>query len=84
VTDVPGRSSRAARRFDPATLNGVMPADVRQPYDVREVIARLVDGSEFHEFKPLYGETLVTGFARLMGFRSALSPITAFCSVKAR
>ena len=52
---------------DPATLNGVVPADVRQPYDVREVIARLVDGSEFDEFKKLYGETLVTGFARVSG-----------------
>ena len=52
---------------DPATLGGVVPADVRQPYDVREVIARLVDGSEFDEFKKLYGETLVTGFARLSG-----------------
>ncbi len=41
--------------------------DVNQPYDVREVIARLVDASEFHEFKALYGETLVTGFARLHG-----------------
>ena len=53
--------------IDPATLNGVVPADVRQPYDVREVIARLVDGSEFDEFKKLYGETLVTGFARISG-----------------
>ncbi|MCC5996622.1 MAG: methylcrotonoyl-CoA carboxylase [Oceanicaulis sp.] len=53
--------------IDPATLDGVIPADVRTPYDVREVIARLVDGSEFDEFKKLYGETLVTGFARLHG-----------------
>ncbi|WBQ14457.1 methylcrotonoyl-CoA carboxylase [Hyphomonadaceae bacterium BL14] len=53
--------------LDPATLEGVIPADVRTPYDVREVIARLVDGSEFDEFKKLYGETLVTGFARLHG-----------------
>jgi len=53
--------------LDPASLNGVIPADVRTPYDVREVIARLVDGSEFDEFKKLYGETLVTGFARLHG-----------------
>jgi len=56
-----------APALDPATLNGVIPADVRQPYDVREVIARLVDGSDFQEFKKLYGETLVTGFARLSG-----------------
>ncbi|TRO95587.1 methylcrotonoyl-CoA carboxylase [Glycocaulis profundi] len=52
---------------DPATLDGVVPADVRTPYDVREVIARIVDGSEFDEFKKLYGETLVTGFARVHG-----------------
>ena len=44
-----------------------MPADIRAPYDVREVIARIVDNSEFDEFKKLYGETLVTGFARLYG-----------------
>ena len=52
---------------DPATINGVVPADVRTPYDVREIIARLVDGSRFDEFKKLYGETLVCGFARLHG-----------------
>ncbi len=52
---------------DPATLGGVIPADTRQPFDVREVIARIVDGSEFDEFKKLYGETLVTGFARISG-----------------
>ena len=45
-----------------------MPADPRTPYDVREVIARLVDGSRLHEFKPLYGQTLVTGFARIHGY----------------
>ena len=49
-------------------LYGVVPADPRQSYDVREVIARLVDGSDFHEFKERYGETLVTGFARLHGY----------------
>ena len=53
--------------LDPAELDGVIPADIRAPYDVREVIARLVDGSVFDEFKKLYGETLVTGFARLYG-----------------
>jgi len=52
---------------DPAGLYDVVPADTRTPYDVREVIARLVDGSRFHEFKELYGQTLVTGFARLHG-----------------
>ena len=51
----------------PDDLYGVIPADARQSYDVREVIARLVDGSDLHEFKERYGETLVTGFARLHG-----------------
>jgi 3-methylcrotonyl-CoA carboxylase beta subunit len=49
-------------------LCGIPPADVRAPYDVREVIARIVDGSEFDEFKRLYGETLVCGFARIYGY----------------
>ena len=49
-------------------IYGVVPGDTRKPYDVREVIARLVDGSRFDEFKPLYGPTLVTGFARLWGY----------------
>ena len=48
-------------------LYGVIPADARKPFDVREVIARIVDGSRFHEFKPAYGKTLVTGFARIYG-----------------
>ena len=54
--------------YDPRELHGVIPADIRKPYDVREVIARLVDGSEFDEFKQLYGPTLVTGFARISGY----------------
>ena len=49
-------------------LYGVIPADARRPYDVREVIARIVDGCEFDEFKQLYGTTLVTGFARIWGY----------------
>jgi acetyl-CoA carboxylase carboxyltransferase component len=53
---------------DPADLYGVVPEDYRVGYDVREVVARLVDGSRFHEFKPLYGETLVCGFAHIEGF----------------
>ena len=53
--------------YDPEEIYGILPADPRQPYDVREVIARLVDGSRFHEFKREYGPTLVTGFARWMG-----------------
>ncbi|MCA0243794.1 MAG: methylcrotonoyl-CoA carboxylase [Proteobacteria bacterium] len=53
--------------FDPAELYGVIPADPRKPFDVREIIARIVDGSEFDEFKARYGATLVTGFAHLEG-----------------
>ena len=49
-------------------LYGILPADLRQPFEIREVIARLVDGSRFHEFKPSYGQTLVCGFARLEGW----------------
>ncbi|WP_296601827.1 carboxyl transferase domain-containing protein [Nocardioides sp.] len=52
---------------DPASVYDVVPADTRTPYDVREVIRRVVDGSRFHEFKKLYGETLVTGFAHIWG-----------------
>jgi 3-methylcrotonyl-CoA carboxylase beta subunit len=52
---------------DPDTLLGVVSADLRRPYDVREVIARVVDGSRLHEFKELYGPTLVTGFAHIHG-----------------
>jgi len=59
-------------KYDPTEIYGVVPTDVRAPYDVREVIARVVDASEFHEFKPLYGTTLVTGFARIWGFPVAI------------
>jgi 3-methylcrotonyl-CoA carboxylase beta subunit/propionyl-CoA carboxylase len=55
-------------RYDPREIYGIIPADVRKPYDVREVIARIADGSRFDEFKERYGSTLVTGFARLHGF----------------
>jgi len=55
-------------RYDPAEIYGIIPADIRAPYDVREVIARIVDGSEFDEFKKLYGTTLVCGFAHLYGY----------------
>ncbi|MFN5823986.1 MAG: carboxyl transferase domain-containing protein [Sphingomonadales bacterium] len=54
-------------KYDPQELFGIIPEDVRAPYDVHEVIARLVDGSEFHEFKALYGSTLVCGFAHIWG-----------------
>ena len=53
--------------FDASELYGIIPNDTRKPYDVHEVIARIVDGSEFHEFKALYGTTLVCGFARIWG-----------------
>jgi acetyl-CoA carboxylase carboxyltransferase component len=53
---------------DPEDLLGIVPEDYRVGYDVREVVARIVDASRFHEFKPLYGETLVCGFARIEGF----------------
>jgi 3-methylcrotonyl-CoA carboxylase beta subunit len=56
----------------PDELYGIVPDDVRTPYDVREIIARLVDGSKFHEFKKLYGETLVTGFAHIDGWPVAI------------
>ncbi|MAE73300.1 MAG: methylcrotonoyl-CoA carboxylase [Bdellovibrionaceae bacterium] len=54
--------------YSPEELYGVIPKDPKQPFDVKEVIARLVDGSEFHEFKERYGSTIVTGFARIFGY----------------
>lgn len=54
--------------YDASEIYGVIPRDIRQPYDVREVIARVVDGSELDEFKALYGTTLVCGFARIHGY----------------
>jgi len=74
--DFVGRGNTAANverepieppRYSPEELYGVLPVTLREAYDVREVIARLVDGSRFHEFKALYGTTLVTGFAHLHG-----------------
>ncbi|MEO1913111.1 MAG: carboxyl transferase domain-containing protein, partial [Myxococcales bacterium] len=53
--------------FDAEDLAGIIPSDTRIPYDVREIIARIVDGSEFDEFKARYGSTLVTGFAHIHG-----------------
>src|SRR5262249_53550580 len=55
-------------RYPAEEIYGVIPPDTRRPYEVREVIARLVDGSEFDEFKRLYGPTLVCGFARIWGY----------------
>ncbi len=54
--------------FDAKEIYGIVPVDRRRPYDVREIIARIVDASEFHEFKRLYGQTLVTGFAHIWGY----------------
>ncbi|MEC3909330.1 carboxyl transferase domain-containing protein [Sphingobium sp. CR2-8] len=59
-------------QYDPAELYGIIPQDVRAPYDVREVIARIVDGSALHEFKALYGTTLVCGFAHIHGMPVAI------------
>ncbi len=53
--------------FKASEIYGILPKDSRIPFDVREIIARIVDGSRFHEFKPLYGKTLVTGFAHIWG-----------------
>ncbi len=58
----------APPRLDPDELLGVVPADLRVPFDPHEVVARVVDGSEFDEFKPLYGDSLVTGWARVHGY----------------
>ena len=59
-------------KYDAEELYGIVPVDVRAPYDVHEVIARLVDASEFHEFKPLYGSSLVCGFAHIWGMPVAI------------
>jgi 3-methylcrotonyl-CoA carboxylase beta subunit len=66
VVDIPLIATREPK-YAPAELDGVVPSDLRRQYDVREVIARLVDASEFDEFKQLYGTTLVTGFAYIHG-----------------
>jgi 3-methylcrotonyl-CoA carboxylase beta subunit len=58
--------------YDADEILGLLPTDLRTPYDVKAVIARLVDGSKFHEFKPRYGTTLVTGFARIHGMPVAI------------
>jgi 3-methylcrotonyl-CoA carboxylase beta subunit len=57
---------------DAREIYGILPQDVRTPYDVREIIARIVDGSDFHEFKALYGTTLACGFARIWGMPVAI------------
>eukprot|EP00850_Spirogloea_muscicola_P004058 SM000017S02798 [mRNA] locus=s17:331791:335191:+ [translate_table: standard] len=62
-----GRSQIEKPLYDSEELRGLVPADGKQAFDVREIISRVADGSEFHEFKALYGQTLVTGFMRLEG-----------------
>ena len=63
----PALLASVAPKFEAKELYGVIPTDTRKPFDVREIIARIVDGSEFHEFKPRFGTTLVTGFAHIEG-----------------
>jgi 3-methylcrotonyl-CoA carboxylase beta subunit len=78
VSTLPQQSSAIELRepqpphYDPDELYGIIPEDVRAPYDVHEVIARIVDGSELHEFKPLYGTSLVCGFAHIWGMSVAI------------
>jgi 3-methylcrotonyl-CoA carboxylase beta subunit len=66
------RREPRAPKYAPEELYSVVPDDVRAPYDVHEVIARIVDGSEFHEFKAMYGSTLVCGFAHIHGMPVAI------------
>lgn len=54
--------------YDPQEIYGIVPKDFKKPFDMKEIIARIVDRSEFHEFKELYGPTLICGFARIMGY----------------
>jgi len=63
-----GQDTPEDPHYDPAELYGIIPVDTRRPYDVREVIARLVDGSRMHEFKARYATSIVTGFARIYGY----------------
>ena len=72
--------------FDAEELIGIVPADLRIPFDPREVIARIVDGSDFDEFKPLYGGSLVTGWATLHGYprRASWPTPAACCSARSR
>jgi acetyl-CoA carboxylase carboxyltransferase component len=64
----PAPGPATAPRYDEEDLLGIVPEDLKQPFDPREVIARIVDGSEFDEFKPLYGTSLVTGWTRVHGY----------------
>jgi 3-methylcrotonyl-CoA carboxylase beta subunit len=73
-TKAPGVAVREPREplYDPHEIYGIVPADLREAYDVREVIARIVDGSEFAEFKAIYGTTLVCGFAHIFGYPAGI------------
>ncbi len=70
--DTNGMREARPPKYDATELYGIIPDDVRAPYDVREVIARIVDASEFHEFKAHYGTTLVCGFAHIWGMPVAI------------
>ncbi|MDP6538484.1 MAG: carboxyl transferase domain-containing protein [Planctomycetota bacterium] len=63
------RTKPAPPRYDPSELYGIVPVDLRRPFEVRDVLARVLDGSELSEFKPRFGRTLVCGFARIDGWR---------------
>ncbi len=73
-TKAPGVAVREPREplYDPHEIYGIVPTDLREAYDVREVIARIVDGSEFAEFKAIYGTTLVCGFAHIFGYPAGI------------
>jgi 3-methylcrotonyl-CoA carboxylase beta subunit len=68
VAAIPANQPIEPPRYPPEDLYGIVPKDTRKPFDVREIIARIVDGSEFQEFKARYGKTLVTGFAHIHGY----------------
>jgi 3-methylcrotonyl-CoA carboxylase beta subunit len=81
------RARPEAPAYDPDELLGVVPEDLREPFDIREVIARVVDGSRFDEFRRGYGETMVTGFAHIDGYPVGVlgnnGPIFSSCALKA-
>ena len=72
VKQLPDVSTPEDPLYDPAEIYGIVNVDTRKPYEVREIIARVVDGSRFDEFKERYGATLVTGFARIHGFLTGI------------
>lgn len=66
-TNLPDVQAAELPKFPAEDMYAIIPADTRQPFDIRDIIARIVDGSTFHEFKALYGTTIVTGFAKIWG-----------------